>query len=484
MSIVLGIDSSTQSTKVEARQIDTGRVIGRGQADHPPTSPPISEQDPGAWWEALTSAIHQLGDIRPQITALSVAGQQHGLVLVDDRGASLGPAQLWNDTRCADEAAELVRRGGPALWATGCGSLPVASFTIAKLAWMASNEPAALDRVAKVMLPHDYLTWRLTDEHVTDRGDASGTGWFDAGNDVYRPDLLDLAVTQSDQWMERLPTVVNHRTAAGVVSPSAAAALGLPADVLVGAGTGDNMAAALGLGLCPGDVALSLGTSGTVYSVSTSPTADRSGAVAGFADATGNFLPLVCTLNATKVTDTVASWFGTDPAGLSNLAMAADSAFEGTLLVPYFDGERTPNLPDATGTFKGLRTSTSREIMARAAHDGVLCGVLSGLDALQAARVPSDGKLHLIGGGARAAAYRQRCADLHGQPIVVPEAHESVAAGAAVLAASLVEDQTADEIASTWSLGQGPTVEPAVDCQELRDAYNSSVADISVGRSI
>lgn len=478
MSVVLGIDSSTQSTKVEARQINTGQVLGQARADHPATNPPISEQDPRAWWDALTSAIHQLGDIRHQVTALSVAGQQHGLVLLDDDGEPVCPAQLWNDTRCAAEAAQLVRSGGASLWAQGCGSLPVASFTIAKLAWMAAHEPAALERVAKVMLPHDYLTWRLTGEHVTDRGDASGTGWFDATTDEYRSDLLDLAVAQSDQWINRLPTVISHETAAGVVSSPVATALGLSPTVLVGAGTGDNMAAAVGLGLRPGDVALSLGTSGTVFSVSTSPTADQSGAVAGFADATGHFLPLVCTLNATKVTDTVARWFGTDASGLSELALDAGSGFDGTLLIPYFDGERTPNLPEATGRFNGLRTSTTRETMARAAHDGVLCGLLSGLEALRAAGVASDGRLHLIGGGARSAAYQQRCADLHGQPIVIPEADETVATGAAVQAAMLAKDHTLNELISTWGLGRGPTVEPADDCRGLRDAYNASVAEL------
>lgn len=475
MSVVIGIDSSTQSTKVEARQTATGKVLGRAKAAHPATNPPISEQDPAAWWDALTSAIHQLGDIRHQVTALSVAGQQHGLVLIDDSGEPVCPAHLWNDTRCAEEAAQLVRRGGASLWARGCGSLPVASFTIAKLAWMTRHEPAALERVAKVMLPHDYLTWRLTGQHVTDRGDASGTGWFDASNDVYRSDLLALAVTPSDEWLGRLPTVISHSAAAGVVSSSVATALGLPTNVLVGSGTGDNMAAALGLGLRPGDVALSLGTSGTVYSVSTEPTADKSGAVAGFADATGNFLPLVCTLNATKVTDTVAAWFGTNATGLSNLAMAAEPAFDGTLLIPYFDGERTPNLPEATGTFTGLRTSTTRETMARAAHDGVLCGLLAGLEALQAAGVASDGRLHLIGGGARSAAYQRRCADLHGQPIVVPEADESVATGAAVQAALLTGDHTIEELSSRWGLGRGPTVEPVADCRDLRDAYRALV---------
>lgn len=478
MAVALGVDSSTQSTKVEAREIASGRILGQATAPHPPTAPPHSETDPAAWWDALVAAVQQLGDLRTRVVSMAVAGQQHGLVLLDEQGTSVRPAQLWNDTRCASEADELVRLAGASVWADACGSVPVASFTIAKLRWMAQHEPKHLERVAMVMLPHDYLTWCLTDEHVTDRGDASGTGWFNSIDDEYRADLLGLAITDTDLWLSRLPKVLGHTAAAGTLTGPAADALGLPGDVVVGPGTGDNMAAAVGLGLRPGDVAMSLGTSGTVYSVSTNPTADESGLVAGFADATGNYLPLVCTLNATRVTDTVATWFGTNAAGLSELAMDADAGFDGTLLIPYFDGERTPNLPDATGSFLGLRTSTSREMLARAAHDGVICGLLSGLDALQAAGVAADGRLRLIGGGAKAAAYQQRCADLHGEPIGVPQADETVATGAAVQAALLIGQSDLVDLASTWGLGQGPTVEPKADGRELKQAYAAAIADL------
>ena len=479
MPVVLGIDSSTQSTKVEARRIETGEVVGRGVSGHPVTSPPVSEQEPGAWWEALVTAIEQLGgDVRADVKAVSVAGQQHGLVLLDETDQPVVPAQLWNDTRCAAESAELIGRGGPSLWAASCGSLPVASFTIAKLAWMATHNPEALHRATRVMLPHDYLTWRLTDRHVTDRGDASGTGWFDPDANEYRADLLDLAGVSGRYWVTRLPTVLAPGSAAGTLTTSAAASLGLGADVVVGSGTGDNMAAALGLGLRAGDLALSLGTSGTVYSVSTTGTNDQSGAVAGFADATGHFLPLVCTLNATRVTDTVASWLGTDAGGLSQLAMAAPAGFDGTLLIPHFDGERTPNLPNATGAFHGLRTSTTRESLARAAHDGVICGLLDGIKALRSTGVAADGRFHLIGGGARAAAYQQRCADLCQQPIVVPQDDETVATGAALQAATLVTDAATDELVDVWQLGEGPTVEPVADASEVRAAFDEALAEL------
>ncbi len=472
MELVVGIDSSTQSTKVEARTVDTGRIVGRGAAPHPPTAPPISEQDPAAWWQALVSAIGALGDHRRHVVALAVAGQQHGLVLVDGAGTPVRPAKLWNDTTSAAEADRLVSALGPARWAQGCGSVPVASFTVTKLAWMAVHEPDALARTAQVMLPHDYLTWRLCGAHVTDRGDASGTGWFDPSAGCYRPELLGAAVGSPDGWMERLPVVLAPDEPAGALTVGVAAELGLPAGIPVGPGTGDNMAAALGLGLRPGDLAMSLGTSGTVYAVSSTPTTDESGAVAGFADADGGYLPLVCTLNATKVTDAVARWMGTDAVGLAELAQRAPPGVDGLVLVPYFDGERTPNRPDATGSVVGLRTGTSRERLARAAHDGVLCGLFDGVAALDRAGVDTTGRLLLVGGGARSSAYRQRAADLRGGPVIVPAADEAVATGAAVQAAAVAGLGSPAELATRWLLGAGETVEPvATDGAAVRAAY-------------
>ncbi len=476
MPLVLGVDSSTQSTKAELRDLESGEVVAVGAAPHPATNPPVSEQDPEAWWQALLVAVEQLGEARSEVTAMAVAGQQHGLVLVDHAGAAVRPAKLWNDTTSASSAADMVAALGPDSWATRCGSVPLAAFTVSKLAWVAEHEPDSLGRTAKVMLPHDYLTWRLTGNHVTDRGDASGTGWFDPVAGDYVGELMAAAVDEADRWLAMLPRVLGPNETAGELGSAVAGALGLPRGVSVGPGTGDNMAAALGLGLSPGDVAMSLGTSGTVYAVSATATHDASGAVAGFADAAGGYLPLVCTLNATKVTDTVAAWLGTDAAGLATLALAPAAVAGATVLVPYFDGERTPNLPDATGSLLGLRTDTTREQLALAAHDGVLCGLLGGLDALEAAGVDTGGRLHLIGGGARSAAYRQRCADLHGREIVVPDTDETVATGAALQAAAMVSGAALSELATRWQLGAGTTVEPqATDGAEVRARYRAAI---------
>ncbi len=462
--VVVGVDSSTQSTKLEARDIATGEVVGSGRAVHPATSPPISEQDPAVWWHALSAAMDQLGDVRRRVVALSVAGQQHGLVLVDDRGEVVRPSKLWNDTTSAANAASMVEALGAPAWADRCGSVPVAAFTVTKLAWMIEHEPAMARRTARVMLPHDWLTWKLTGEHVTDRGDASGTGWFNAVTGEVDQVLLATAVDDPDAWARRMPRVLAPCEPAGRLHAHAAAVLGLDERVIVAAGTGDNMAAALGLGLEPGDTAISLGTSGTVYGVSVRPTADRSGQVAGFADATGNYLPLVCTLNATVVTDTVASWLGTDEAGLATLALSEPDRPDQPALVPYLDGERTPNLPNATGTWAGLTRETTRSDLARAAHDGVLCGLLDGRDALVRLGVDTSGEVRLVGGGARSAAYQQRVADLLGQPVVLPQPDELVAAGAAVQASAVVSASPGvSELAVTaerWGLRAGTVVTP------------------------
>lgn len=456
--LVMGVDSSTQSTTVQLRSLESGELAASASSPHPPTRPPRSEADPNAWWGSLVDCCEQLGDLRRRVVGVSVAGQQHGLIIVDATHRVIRPAKLWNDTESAPQADRLRARLGDADWALACGSVPVASFTITKLAWLLENEPDSVENAAKIMLPHDWITWRLTGEHVTDRGDASGTGWFDPVANEYRKDLLSL-VGERD-WIPLLPNVLGPVEPAGELGPEAASELGLDPGIVVGPGTGDNMAAALGLGLQPGDVGISLGTSGTAFAVSSVPTADESGLVAGFADATGRYLPLVCTLNATRVTDTVASWLGVDLSELSVLALKAPAGSEGVVMVPFFDGERTPNRPEATGEMLGLRTGTTRAQIARAAHEGVICGLLNGVDALVANGSETSGRMILAGGGARSPAYRQILADLAGMEIVVPETTDAVAAGSCLQAAAVSMDTAPLDLASRWELGAGAVVDP------------------------
>jgi len=485
---VAGIDSSTSATKVEVRDADTGRLWGSGRRPHPPTRPPRSEQDPGAWWAALVQAWHDAG--RYDVVAMSVAGQQHGMVVLDDADQPLRPAKLWNDTEAAPDAAALVDTLGSQEWADRCGSVPVAAFTIAKLAWLQRVEPDNFARLRKILLPHDWLTWRLTGRIVTDRGDASGTGYWSPREGRWRTDLLRLLTNDGAvDWIERLPTVLAPNEAAGEVSVEAALPLNLEAgSVLVGPGTGDNMAAALGAGLRPGDVLVSIGTSGTVMTVSDHPTADASGSVAGFADATGRWLPLVCTLNATKVTDAVAGWLGiADHDAFDALALSARPGAGGVVCVPWFDGERTPNRPNASGAFTGLRSDTTSAQLARAAFEGVVCGLLDGLDALTSLGAgPGGGRLVLVGGGARSAAYRQVLADLTRQPVVVlPADVEPVALGACIQAAAIHHAQPPEVVAAAWGAtnddgDRNTAPDDSVDAAAIRIAY-AAAADATGG---
>jgi xylulokinase len=315
-----------------------------------------------------------------------------------------------------------------------------------------------------VLLPHDWLTFQLTGDRTTDRGDASGTGWWSPADGKYRPDLLAL-VDDGIDWDDRLPTVLGPTERAGEWRQHGA---------LVAPGTGDNMAAALGLGLRPGDLVLSLGTSGTAFTVSERPSADASGAVAGFADATGRFLPLVCTLNATKVTDAIARLLGVDQARLNELALAAPAGANGVVLVPHLDGERTPNRPSATGSLAGFRSDVTPELVARAAFEGAVCNLLEGADALARwAPEISTGRVFLVGGGARSAAYQRVVADLTQRPVMVPDADELVACGAAVQAAAVLLGASFDDIATAWQLGAGTVVEPdgTVDADSVRATY-------------
>ncbi|MGV9805642.1 xylulokinase [Micromonospora chersina] len=451
MPLVAGVDSSTQSCKVVVRDAETGALVRQGRAPHPEGT----EVDPHAWWDALRAAVAEAGGLA-DVAAVAVGGQQHGMVCLDEAGQVVRPALLWNDTRSADAARELVEEagGGEAgrrFWADATGAVPVASFTATKLRWLARHEPANAERVAAVCLPHDWLTWRLAGAPGlaalrTDRGDASGTGYWSPRTGEYRLDLLERAFGRR----LRVPVVLGPAEVAGHLDPAALGG-GSGADgVLLGPGTGDNAAAALGAGAGPGDVVVSIGTSGTVFAVADTPAADPTGAVAGFADATGRFLPLVCTLNAARVLDAAATLLGVDLATLSELALAAPAGADGLVMVPYLEGERTPDRPTATGALHGLTLGTSTPAhLARAAVEGMLCALADGLDALTAQGARAD-RIILVGGGARSAAVRRIAPQVFGRPVVVPPPGEYVADGAARQAAWVALGGAAPP---TWSVG-------------------------------
>jgi len=401
--------------------------------------------------------------------AIAVAAQQHGLVALGADGQVLRPAKLWNDIESAADAQALLTDLPPAAWARACGSVPVPSFTITKLRWLLRCEPDTLRRTASIMLPHDWLTFRLTGRRTTDRGDASGTGYWSPRESRYRSDLLDL-VSSTFDWESALPDVLAPREVAGEW---------VGATGIVGAGTGDNMAAALGLGLEPGDLAVSIGTSATAFTVSDEPSADPTGTVAGFADATGRFLPLVCTMNATKVITAISRMLGVDEERLGTLALEAPPGAGGMVLVPHLEGERTPNRPGASGTLTGIRTDVNPAQLARAAFEGVVCNLLEAADSLVPDRRKVEGRVFLAGGGARSAAFRRVVADLIGRPVVVPVDDELVACGAALQAAAVQLGRGFAEVSEAWALGSGEMVEPdpSVDHRSIRAQFAAALAD-------
>jgi xylulokinase len=419
--LVAGVDSSTQSTKVLLCQAEDGAVVDQSAAPHPDGT----ECEPELWWRALGEAGNGLLN---RADAIGVAAQQHGMVVLDQAGQVIRPALLWNDMRSAPQAAELIAElGGPAEWARRTGSVPSASFTVTKLRWLAEHEQGAAERVAHVLLPHDWLTWRLAGrdsgpvEAATDRGDASGTGYFSPADSRWLPDLAEAAL--------------GHQVGLPRLAAPAEIVARTPGGTALSAGTGDNMGAALGLGVGLGEVVVSIGTSGTAYAVAAKPAADESGLVAGFADATGRFLPLVATVNAARILTVTARMLGTDVAGLDRLALAAPAGAGGLTLLPYLDGERSPNRPWANGVLQGLTSAnTTPENLARAAVEALLCSLADAIGNLADCGIAAQ-RVILIGGAARSEAVRRVAPAIFGVPVTVPQPAEYVALGAARQAA-------------------------------------------------
>lgn len=457
MPLVAGVDSSTQSVKVVVRDAETGELVREARRPHPDGT----EVHPDHWWSALTGAMDGVLD---GVEAMGVAAQQHGMVTLDDDGEVVRPALLWNDTRSAAAAQDLVNElGGAQAWADAVGSVPVASFTVAKVRWLAQHEPELAARVQRILLPHDWLTWQLAgrpEVATTDRGDASGTGYWSPAQESYRLDLLELALGRVvDVPRVAAPAEIVGHTRDGIaLSP----------------GSGDNMGAALGVGALPGDVVVSLGTSGTAFAVSDVPTADPSGEVAGFADATGRFLPLVCTLNAARVVTATADMLNVSLDELTELALSAQPGSGGLVLLPYLDGERTPNLPTATGTLMGMtRDAMTPANLARAAVEGMLCGLADAVDALREQGVQPQ-RMLLVGGAAANRAVQEVACTLVDIPVVIPPPGEYVADGAARQAAWALLGSAQ---APTWAM-QGEQVWEPAPVPAVREAYAQARAQV------
>jgi xylulokinase len=455
MVLVAGIDSSTQSCKVVICDADTGHVERSASLPHPQGT----EVDPRLWWEALESTIAAAGGF-DDVAAVSVGAQQHGMVCLDSAGNVVRDALLWNDTRSADAARQLTHDlGGPAVWAQRIGLVPVTAITAAKLRWLADHEPERADATAAVCLPHDWLTWRLSGSHDiddlrTDRSDASGTGYFSAESSSYELDLLELA------FRGRRPQVPS------VLGPSESAGQ-TPAGTTLGPGAGDNAAAALGLTAAEGDCIVSLGTSGVVSAVGQTAPHDAEGIVAGFADATGQQLPLVCTLNGAPVLAAVASMLKVSFDDFDELALTAPPGAEGLVMIPYFDGERSPNLPTAAGALHGVTTRNLNPAnIARAAVEGLLSSMAYCIEKIRAHGVNTE-RVLLVGGGARSDAVRRIAPAIFNSAVSVPTPAEYVALGAARQAAWVL---SGSDSPPPWTVGESVQYE-AAETPEVLERY-------------
>jgi len=451
--LIAGVDSSTQSVKIVIRAANTGELVREGRAPHPDGT----EVDPIHWKNALDTAIAQAGGLE-DVAAISVGGQQHGMVALDESGEVIRPALLWNDTRSAAQAESLnAEMGGNQAIADAVGSVLVASFTASKVRWMAENEKKSADRVHSIALPHDWLSWQLQggkdfSKLFTDRSDASGTGYFDPKSSTYRRDILAKALL-SDREIH-LPTIVFPSAFGGATST------GIP----IAAGAGDNAGAALGVQAEPGDVVISLGTSGTAFAVSTTSTHDSSGAVAGFADASGRFLPLVCTLNAARIFDAATTILGKTHDEVGALALSSTPGAHGLTLLPYFEGERTPNRPNATGVFSGMNIANSNPAdIARAMIEGMLSGLADAVQSLADLGVDIK-RVLIIGGAAKNPAVGEIASALFGRPVLIPPAGEYVADGAAKQAAWALLGGATPPV---WNLGKATHIEAAATPEVL-----------------
>ncbi|MFY9262316.1 MAG: xylulose kinase [Actinomycetaceae bacterium] len=465
--LVAGIDSSTQSTKVVVVDVATGDIVREGKAPHPDGS----EVHPDHWWQALNIAMDDAGGIA-DCGAVSIAGQQHGMVCLDDAGEVIRPALLWNDVRSAQAARDLIAEKSVQWWVDTSGSAPVASLTVTKLRWLADNEPENAAKIAAVCLPHDWLMWKLsgsTDirDLVTDRSDASGTGYVDVVSGEYRRDILALALRISEEEAAKivLPRIADTYEKVGTVAGT---------EIAIGPGCGDNAGAALALNLDAGKATLSIGTSGVVAAISPEPVKDMTGAVNGFMSADGNWLPLACTLNASLIQDYMRNLLDVSYDELDELAIAGEVGSGGMTMIPFFVGERTPNLPDASASIHNMRPEAmTRENLARLAYEGLACSLTGAMDLVRSTGARIDSLL-LVGGGAKSAALRDILPAVLGVPIEVPRVGEYVALGAALQAARVLNPEQ-----PAWPIDIVDRLEVTRRDTEVYERYKAVLAERS-----
>ncbi|MBV1787638.1 xylulokinase [Marinobacterium sp. D7] len=442
----MGVDCGTQGTKVVLLDSRSGVICGEGYAPHELISDANGrrEQHP-AWWieaflKAYRSALGQFGGDSRAIRGIGISGQQHGMVLLDDQGAVIRPAKLWCDTETAAENAELITLlGGEKGCIERLGLVVATGYTLSKLLWVKRHEPEHFQRIATLLLPHDYLNYWLTGERVTEYGDASGTGYFDIRTRQWAPEVLDL-IDESGRLAKALPRLIESDRPVGRVRADIAELLGLSKEVIVSSGGGDNMMGAIGTGnIQDGIVTLSLGTSGALYAYSSQAPLNPNPSVAPFCSSNNGWLPLVCTMNLTGVINQVRQLFGYDLARFNSAAAEAPIGSAGITMLPFLNGERVPALPLAKGSFLGLQMhNLTPGNLCRAAIEGTTFGLKYGLDLLRESGIESR-QIRLIGGGANSVLWRQIVADIMDAEVICPVIGESAALGGAIQAAWCVE---------------------------------------------
>jgi xylulokinase len=439
MALFIGIDSGTQSVKAIVLDLATRRVVAEARAPHAMISGlPVGhmEQHPEDWAAALDAVLCEVaGKIDGgRVRGIGVSGQQHGFVPLDERGEVIRPAKLWCDTSTIAECAIITRKlGGPKAAIRKTGNLILPGFTAPKILWLRRHEPANYRRLRHVLLPHDYLNFRLTGNYFMEFGDASGTALLDVRQRRWSKEAIKAVDPKLAGW---LPALSASHEAAGTLKPELAQRYGFSSEVVVSAGGGDNMMGAIGTGnVTPGVVTASFGTSGTIYAYAGRPVVDPEGEIAAFCSSTGGWLPLLCTMNVTTVTEQMRALLGQDFAALDASVTATPAGAGGLVLLPYLAGERTPNVPEGSGVLLGLNPQTfTSGHLARAAMEGVTMGMNYGLRRLAQLGVKAT-EIRVTGGGAKSPVWRQLMADIFGVPVVAMVEDEGAALGGALQAA-------------------------------------------------
>ncbi len=452
--LFIGIDSGTQGTKGVIFSRKTGLILAEAYTEHEliENIGGRREQKPEWWIDACTDVIDRVlsqTDVsRSRICAIGISGQQHGMVPLDTHGEVIRPAKLWCDTETSSQCDDITARvGSPEDVVELIGNSIAAGFTASKILWLKQHEPQNYDRLATVLLPHDYINYWLTGQRKAEFGDTSGTAYFDVKTRTWSQALLN-AIDDSGKLQECLPELIASDEPVGTIRREIAEQFQLNPNVIVSSGGGDNMMAAIGTGnVVAGVVTTSLGTSGTIYSFSDTPVIDPNGELAAFCSSSGGWLPLVCTMNVTVSTELTRELLSLTVEELNNQASTAPTGSAGILLLPYFNGERTPALPNANGVLFGLTSTNYRTPnIARASMEGATLGLRYGLDVLRKLGITPT-EIRLVGGGAKSSLWRQMVADIFACPIACPESSEAGAMGAALQAMWCYLNQTEGKVA-------------------------------------